>query len=145
MLRYKVDIQKTGGLPEGDEMSRTLRFSDFDRLGHKYMSGLYGRHALLRFDVPGTIAKLEAAAVFANHMDRNLDTYSIDYSLDGRKFTTLAKLEATSGAAHRVSGHATPPPGSRKVWLSFKLPRSSKAIVLKHLDVKLVITPNETD
>ncbi len=145
LLRYKVDIQKTGGLPEGDEMSRTLRFSDFDRLGHKYMSGLYGRHALLRFDVPGTIAKLEAAAVFANHMDRNLDTYSIDYSLDGRKFTTLAKLEATSGAAHRVSGHATPPPGSRKVWLSFKLPRSSKAIVLKHLDVKLVITPNETD
>jgi hypothetical protein len=145
LLRYTVDIQKTGGLPKGDEMSRSVRFADYDRLGHKFMSGLYGRYVLLRFDVPGTLAKVEAAAVYGNHMDRKLDTYSIDYSLDGRKFTTLAELEATSGAAHRVTGLATPQPGSHKIWVRVKLPRPSKTIVLKHLDIKLVVTPDDAD
>ena len=126
-------------------MSGSLRFQGYDRLGHKYMSGLYGRQALMRFDVPGTIAKIEATAVYGNHVDRKLDTYRIASSLDGRAFDTLAKLEATSGTAHRVSGRAVPAPGSRKVWVSFELPRTSPAIVLKSLDVQLVVIPDEAD
>ena len=145
LLRYTVDVQRTGGLPEGDELSGSLRFKGYDRLGQKYMSGLYGRQALLRFDVPGSIATLEAAAVYANHVDRTKDAYRISYSLDGDRFDTLAEVEATSGTAHHVRGRAAPPHGSRTVWVRFDLPRNTPGIVLKSLDVQLVVTPQEGD
>jgi len=139
LFSYKANLQKTRGVPDGDSLPGSVAFHDWQDYGRIYMNGVYGRQLNYSFSMPGEVTKLTASGLFANHADNVQRSYRILYSLDGKAFETLGQTTMGGSGGTVVSGTASLPKQTRKVWVSYALPARNHAVVLKELSVELTV------